>query len=123
MIIVNDTAVRADRNVYAGLFKIFVARLDDIDKRSRLTAADTLLFARNADRAAADTDLDKVSACFGEEEEAVAVNYVSGADLYLVAIGLANEVERLFLPAAITLRRVDTEYVRTGFHKCRNSFS
>ena len=28
----------------------------------------------------------------------------------------------IFLPAAITLRRVDTEYVRTGFHKCRNSF-
>lgn len=36
--------------------------------------------------AAADTDFDKVRACLSEEEEAVAVDYVSGADLDAVAV-------------------------------------
>ena len=60
----NDTTVRADRNINTGLFKVLISCLADFDQSGSLSTADTLLFTGDADGAAADTDLDKVSAAF-----------------------------------------------------------
>ena len=81
MIIVNDTAVRADRNVDAGLFEILVTSGCNLDQSGSLTAADALLLTGDADGAAADADLDKVRAGLSEEAEALTVNDVACADL------------------------------------------
>ena len=80
----NDAAVRADRDVDAGLLEILVACCRNLDQRSSLTAADALLLTGDADGAAADADLDEVRACLSEETEALAVNNVACADLYLL---------------------------------------
>ena len=112
MVVVDDAAVRADRDIDAGLFKVLVPRLADLDQRGRLAAADALLFAGDADRAAADADLDEVSAAFGEEEEAVPVDDVAGADLDRIAIVGADPFQRPLLPLGVPLGGVDAEDVR-----------
>ena len=85
MIIVNDTAVRADRNVDAGLLEILVTSGCNLDQSGSLTAADALLLTGDADGAAADADLDEVRAGLSEETEALTVNNVARADLNGVA--------------------------------------
>ena len=60
MMIVNYTAVRADRNVDAGFLVIPVSFLAYLDKRCSLTASDTLGLTGDAYRSAADTDLDEI---------------------------------------------------------------
>ena len=102
VIIVDDAAVRADRDIHAGLLVVLVARRRDLDDGACLSASYSLLLTGNTDRASADTDLDKVRARFGEEEEAVAVNDVSGTDLDAVTVLCADEVDRLLLPAGIS---------------------
>ena len=85
MIIVNDTAVRANRNVDAGLLEILVTSGCNLDQSGSLTAADALLLTGDADGAAADADLDEVRAGLSEETEALTVNNVARADLNGVA--------------------------------------
>ena len=58
----NDTAVRAERNVISCLFEVLVTSLSYSEYGGSLAAADTLLLTCDADRAAADTDLDEVCA-------------------------------------------------------------
>ena len=70
VVVVDDTAVGADGDVDAGLLEIFVAGLADLDQGGRLTAADALGLAGDADGAAADTDLDEVGAAVRQEAEA-----------------------------------------------------
>ena len=69
VIVVYNAAIRADRDVYTGFLVVFIARLGDFNGRSCLTAADALLLTGDADGAAADADLYKVCACFGQEPE------------------------------------------------------
>ena len=67
VVVVNDTAVRADRNIDAGLLEILVTGGCNLDQSRSLTAADALLLTGDADGAAADADLDEVRARLGEE--------------------------------------------------------
>src|SRR5699024_618645 len=60
VVVVDDAAVRADGDVDAGLLEVLVAGLGHLDDGGRLTAADALGLAGDADGAAADADLDKV---------------------------------------------------------------
>ena len=121
VIIVDKAAVRAYGDVYAGLLKILVSRCRDLDECRRLAAADALGLARYADRAAADADLNEVSARLGEEEEAVSVDYVARADLDTVAVSFADEVDGFLLPAGETLGGVDAQNVRTRVDKRGNA--
>ena len=82
MIIVNDTAVRADRNVNSRFLEILVTSLCHVDNRSSLSSAYTLGLTGDTDRAAADTDFYKVSSCFSEEAETLTVNDVTCSNLY-----------------------------------------
>ena len=88
-------------------------------KYSSRALADTLLLTGDADRAAADADLNKVCACFCQEEEAFAVYYVTCADLNGVAVFCTDEVDGAFLPLGEALRGVDAQYVCTGFYQSR----
>ena len=74
-------------------------------------AANALLLARDADGAAADADLDEVSAGLCQEAEAVCVDDVARADLDLVAVLLANPLERELLPIGVAFGRVDAQHV------------
>ena len=123
VVIVHDAAVGADGHVDAGLAEVLVACAADLDDGGRLAAADALGLARDADRAAADADLDKVRAALGEEAEAVAVNDVARADLDGAAVVRAHIVDDLLLPDGIALGRVDAQHVRTGFDESRDALS
>ena len=102
MVIVNDTAVRADRNVDACLLIVFVTCLADIDKSRSLTASDTLRLTGDADGAAADTDLDEICSCLCEEQEAFTINNIACANLYLRSELLMNVVKSNALPLGIS---------------------
>ena len=117
----NDTTVRADRNINTGLFKVLISCLADFDQSGSLSTADTLLFTGDADGAAADTDLDKVSAAFCQEEEAVTVDNVASTDLDRVTIGLSGPFEGAFLPFGEAFGRVDTQNVCASLNQCGNA--
>ena len=86
MMVVNNTAVRTNRNINAGFIEIFVPCFANINKSGCLTAADTLGLTGDADRSAADTNLNKVSTCLCKEEEAIPIDNISGTDLNAVAV-------------------------------------
>ena len=111
MIIVNDTAVRANRNVDAGLLEILVTSGCNLDQSGSLTAADALLLTSDADGAAADADLDEVRAGLSEETEALTVNNVARADLNGVLILRAYPLKGAALPLGEALGGVNAENV------------
>ena len=121
MVVLHNAAVRADRDIDAGLFIVLVAGLGHLDDSGCLAAADTLLLTGDADRAAADADLDKVRSRFGQEEEALAVNHVACADLDGVTVFGADEVEGSLLPLAEALGGVDAQHVGAGLDKQRHA--
>ena len=123
MVIVYDTAVRADRHINAGFLEILVTGSSYIDQGSGLSAADTLGLTGDADRAAADTNFHKVSAGLGKEHKAVTVNYVACADLYAVAIVITYPLDGVCLPAGVALGGVDTQHVSAGSQQCGNTLS
>src|SRR5699024_6314280 len=88
-----------------------------------LTTADTLLLTGDADRAAADTDLDEVRASLCQEAEALAVNDVACANLYGVAVVLANPCDAARLPLREAFRGVDAQYVSASLDQCRYTLS
>ena len=49
MIVVNYTAVGADRNIYAGFLEVFVTRSSNLDNGARLTASDSLSLTGDTD--------------------------------------------------------------------------
>ena len=122
MIIIYNTAVGADRDIYAGLFEILVSGRRDFLYRGRLSSADTLGLTGDADGTAADTDLDKVSACLRQETETVPVNDVARAYLDSIAILLTDPADRSGLPFAVAFRRVNAEYIRARLDELGNSF-
>ena len=119
MVVLYDTAVRADWNIDAGLFEVFVTGFCYLNYCGCLSTTDTLLLTGDADGAAADADLNKVCACFCQEEEAFAVYYVTCADLNGVAVFCTDEVDGAFLPLGEALGGVDAQYVCTGFYQSR----
>ena len=121
MIVMNDTAVGADGHINAGLTEIFVTGCADLDQSGCLTAADALGLTGDADRTAADTDLDKVSTAISKEAETSRINYVTCTDLYSITIILPYPLDGICLPAGITLGRVDNQNVRTGFQQSGNT--
>ena len=119
VVVLYDTAVRADWNIDAGLFEVFVTGFGYLNYCGCLSTTDTLLLTGDEDGAAADADLNKVCACFCQEEEAFAVYYVTCADLNGVAVFCTNEVDGAFLPLGEALGGVDAQYVCTGFYQSR----
>ena len=118
VVVMHDAAVGADGHVDAGLAEVLVACAADVDDGRRLTAADALGLARDADRAAADADLHEVRAAVGEEAEAVRVDDVARADLDALAVALADPRDGALLPLGVALGRVDDEHVHTGLDQC-----
>jgi len=64
-----NTAIRADRDIDAGFLEILVAGCSDFNYSRGLSASDALGFAGNADRTAADANLDKIRTGFRKEAE------------------------------------------------------
>ena len=62
VVIVYDTAVGAQRDVYACLLEVLISLGSNCEDSRSLAAADTLLLTGDADGTAADTDLDEVCA-------------------------------------------------------------
>ncbi len=98
MVIVDDTAVGADRDVDARLLEILIALAADVDERRRLAAADALRLARDADRAAADADFDEVRTRLREEAEALGIDDIARTDLDVLTEMLVDVAERDALP-------------------------
>ena len=118
VIVVHDAAVRADGDVDARLLVILVPGFRHLDERARLSAADALLFAGDADGAAADAHLDEIRAALGEEEETVTVHDVARAHLDAVAVIAADELESALLPDAVTFGGVDAQHVHARVDEC-----
>ena len=116
MVIVYNTAVGADGDIDAGLLEVPVPFPCDLEQRSCLTPADTLLFAGNADAASADAYLYKVRTALRKEAEAVGIDDVARADLDAVAVLFADIVYGYLLPFREALGGVDAEHV----HACLN---
>ena len=74
MVVVYQTAIATDRDVYPCFLEVLVTSLRYIDDRRCLTTTDTLLLTGDTDRATADTDLDEVSTSLGEVAEAFFVD-------------------------------------------------
>ena len=121
VVIVDDTAVGADRDVDARLLVVAVALGADINERRSLAAADALRLARDADGAAADADLDEVRTRLSEEAEALGVDDIARADLDIAAEVLVDVLERDALPLREAFRGVDAEHIRTGLQECRDT--
>ncbi len=121
VVVLDDAAVRANRYINAGFLKIFIACRRDFNQCGCLSAADALLFAGDADRAAADADFDKIRARFCQETEAVTVHDIARADLDLVAIVRANPIDGAALPFGEALGGVDAECVRPRLNQRRDT--
>ncbi len=65
MVIVYNTAIRADRDILAGLLEPLIARLCNLDHRSSLTPANSFCLTSDADRTTTDADLDEVGTALG----------------------------------------------------------
>ena len=72
--VIDDSAVRADRNIDACLLEVFVSGLADLDQGRSLASADSLGLTCDADGTAADSDLDKVRSALRQEQEAFLIN-------------------------------------------------
>ena len=115
MVVMDDAAVGADRNIDAGLFVVLVTGRTHIDESRGLAAADALGLTGDADGAAADADFDKVRAAVREEAETFFVDDVAGTAFNGVAILALDPLERPLLPFGITFRGVDAEDICAGF--------
>ena len=123
MVVINDTTVRAYRNVYAGFFEVFVTSLANVNQSSCLATADTFLFTGNADRTTADTNFNEVSASLSQEAEAFSVYYVACANLNAVTVVLTDPIQGDFLPCAVAFGGVNAEYVYACINQCGNTLS
>ena len=74
------------------LLKVFVTRLCDLDNGSRLTTANALRFASDADRAATNADFDKVRTAVSQESEAFSVHNIASANFHGVAVVLGESI-------------------------------
>ena len=103
MIVIYDASVRADRNVYTRFFKISVTLGRNIHYRTGLSASDTLLLTRDADAAAADSDLNEIRSRVSQESESLAVYNITRADLKVIAVLVYYELERFCLTLSVSL--------------------
>ena len=117
MVVMDNAAVRADGHVDAGLLKVFIPSSGDFNEGGSLSPSDALGLPGDADGAAADAHLDKVSSGFGQEQEALPVHHITGADFHGVAILAANPVDGFLLPAGKALGGVNAQYVGPGLHQ------
>ena len=122
MVIVNDSAVGADRNINSGFFEVLITSRSNLDNCSRLSAADALLFTRNADGATADTDLHEVRPNVRKVAETFAVNDIACTDLHTVAVFFAHPANRICLPLTVTLGTVDAKHIHACLNQRRDSF-
>ena len=121
VVVVDDAAVGADGHIDAGLLEVLVTGCGNLDQSGSLAAADALGLTGDADGAAADADLDEVSASIGQEQEAVLVDDVTGTDLDGVAVVLADPGDGLGLPAGVALGGVDDQNVNAGVDQSGNA--
>ena len=119
----HNPAVRANRNINAGLLEIFVARVANVDNRRRLPAPNSLRLARDTNRAAANPNLHEIRARFRQKIKSVRVDNIARANFHILAKIFMNVPERYPLPFAETFRRIDTQNVRARFQKRRNPLS
>ena len=122
MVIVYDAAVRTDRNVYACLFIIFISCLSHFDNCGSLSTSDTLLFSRDTDRTASNTDFDKVSTCICQVFETFFIYNISCTDLYTVAVLFSYEIKGQLLPFCKAFGGVDAKHICTGLYESRDTF-
>ena len=111
MVVVNDTTVGTNRNVNACFLVVLITSCCNLDKSGSLSAADTLCLTSDSDRTATDTYLDEVCTCISEETEAVAVNNVTCADLYGVAVVFAYPLDGALLPYGVAFGGVNANHV------------
>src|SRR4051812_20770334 len=119
--VTRDAAVRTDRYVDSRFVEVLVAGRGDLDQRRCLTATDALLFARNANRSAADADLHEVGACLDQIQEAFAIDDIAAADGRLAEV-LLHELNGVGLPFRISIRRIDAQQIDAGVDQRRDAF-
>ena len=122
MVIVDNSAVRADRNIDTGLFVIGVSSSCHLDQRSCLASSDSLLFSCDADRASADSDFDEISSGLRQETESFRIHHIACAHLHTLSVILPDIVDGDLLPLGKALRAVDAEHIGACFQKCWNTF-
>ncbi len=115
MIIVNDTAIRADRNINAGSLVILIPGFGNFDECGCLTTANTFLFAGDADGTATDAHFYKIGPCFGQKEETFSIDHVTGANFYRITVYCAGPIQRPFLPLGEALGGIDTQNIGPCF--------
>ena len=98
MVILNQSAVGANRNVDSSGFVITVALGSHVDNSGSLSSSDTFLFAGNADRAATDTHFYEIGTSLGKIAETFGIYHVASTYFNSVAIIFANPFDSVFLP-------------------------
>ena len=121
MIVVDNAAVRANRNVDAGLTEVVISRLRDLNNGRRLTSADALGLAGDADGAAADSNLHEIRTCLCEEKKTFAIHDVAGTDFDAVAVLSAYPGDGSLLPLRIAFGGVDAEHIDARLDQSRNA--
>ena len=98
MVIVYDTAVRANGYVNAGFLEISVTLCANVDKCSCLSSADTFCFTGDTNRTPANANLNKVCTAVCQKSKARSVNDVTCAYLNLVAVFFSYPSNSALLP-------------------------
>ena len=101
VIVVNNSAVRTDRNINTGFCVVFITGFCNFNGSSSLSASNTFLFTGDTDRTAANTNLNKVSTVFCKEHKSVAVNNVTGTNFYILAEFFVDVVQCACLPFTV----------------------
>ena len=121
MVIIDDTAVRANRHVDSGFSEISIAGPGNLEHSRGLATADAFLFTGDADRTAADTDFDKIGTRLDQVAKAFFVDDIAGAyfDLRIV---LLDPLQGLSLVFGESVRRVDDQDIGACLDQGWNAF-
>ena len=117
----NNTAIRAYRNVDTSSLIVFITSCTYINQSSSLSTANTLGLTSDADRAAANTYLDKVSASLGQEHKALTVYNITGTNLYILTKILMDVLQGNSLPLREALRGVNAQHISTSLQQGRHT--
>ena len=122
MVVIYYSAVRAQRNIYSGFFKVFISCLGNLYDRCSLPATYTLLFSCYAYGAAAYTYFYKIGTALCKITESLFVYNISRTHFDAVSILGSYKIYRLLLPFGISLGRIYTKNVCSRFDKRGDSF-
>ena len=104
MVVMNDTAVGANRNINSCFLEVTVTFSADVYKGCCLSATDSLCLTCDTYGTAAYADFNEVCTALCEETESFGIDNISCTDFYVISVMLTNPCNSVFLPLGISFR-------------------